>query len=128
VGGTFVQSLTTGAEIAKAASDAEAWGFPRVIRPSEIVEADWFRMGPVVFWFQHLPEVSTTYFVHIAVNPEARCRWGARRWLRWIEAYIHDQGGTEIGFIPADEGSEAAEEYLRRLGWDETPYGLARAV
>lgn len=127
MGDRLFQKLEAGDQIAKAARDAVAWGFPREVQPIEILQADWFRMGPsVVFWFEHYP-ISSTWFVHLAVAPEARRRWGQRRWLRWIEDYARSEGATEIGFVRA-VGCEQSEDYVRRLGWSETPYGLARVV
>lgn len=127
MGERLFRKLETGHAVAFASADAESWGFPRPVTPIELSEADWFRMGEsVVFWFEHYP-ISSTWFVHLAVEPSARGKWGVRRWLRWIEQYAHDQGASEIGFVRC-EGAEASEGYLRRLGWEDTSFGLARAV
>lgn len=119
--------LTDGAAIYAASLDAIAWGFPRPVEPVELTRADWF-IGPgMVFWFEHYP-ISSTYFVHIAVRPEARFGgWPARDWLKFIERYAASQGATELGFVTGEDFAEA-DRYLRRLGWVETPYGLAHPV
>jgi len=82
----------------------------------------------MVFWFEHYDEVSSTWFVHVAVAPEHHAgRWPVRRWLRFIAEYVASQGGTELGFVCGTEETDA-ERYLRRLGWRETEFGLCRPV
>ena len=127
MGAHQIHRLEYGEDVAKAAQDAESWGFPRSVEPAELSRADWFRIGStVVFWLDHLDTIPT-YFVHIAVKPSARRRWNVRGWLRWIEQYAATQGAEELGFIRCD-GSEHSEGYLRRLGWREVHYGLAKAL
>ncbi len=127
MGESLFKRLDGGAEIARAVSDAEAWGFPRSVQPREVAEADWFRLGPsVVFWFEHYAEVPI-YFVHIAVEPEARKRWPVRPWLRFIEQYARDAGADALGFVRC-EGSEQSDDYLRRLNWGETEYGRVKPL
>jgi len=124
VGERLFQKLETGDQIAQAAQEAEAWGFPRPVTPYELAGADWFRMGSlVVFWFEHY-SISPTWFVHLAVNPKARGHWGVRRWLKWIYQYAQSEGASELGFVRC-EGADASEGYLRRLGWRDTAYGLS---
>lgn len=119
----FVQ-LERGDQVARAAQDAESWGFPRPVSEQELEGADWWRMLPgVVFWFEHYG-ISPTHFVHLAVDPAARGRWGARRWIRWVYRYAASQGASAPGFVRC-QGSEQSERYLRRLDWQETHYGLS---
>lgn len=127
MGARLFTKLEDPQEILRAARDAVAWDFPRPVHDVEIDQADWFRYGDsVVFWFEHY-EISSTWFIHLAVSPEFRKRWGVSRWLRFIDNYAKGQGASEIGFVRCD-GSEHSENYLRRLGWVETDYGLARAL
>lgn len=122
-----VQVLSSDAEVALAAVDAESWGFPREVESVELDQADWFRLGEsVVFWFEHYA-VSPTYFVHVAAAPESRGRWPWRRWLRWIEHYARAQGAPEIGYVPHGDGARVGRA-LRALGWRVTAYGLCRPL
>lgn len=119
--------IDTGIEVYQAAHDALRWGFPRELHPIEYSDATWFRGPGLVFWFEQYP-TSPTCFVHVAVDPERRpARWPVRAWLRFIDRYGESVGATELGFVGGPEFSEAAG-YLSRLGWEPTPYGLARPL
>jgi hypothetical protein len=131
VGARLFSELSDEASILEAANNVAEWGYPRPVEQEEIEQADWFRYGDdVVFWFQHF-ENCLTWFVHLAVSPDGRKRaglyMGARRWLRFIYAYAKDQGAKELGFARC-AGAEATESHLRRLGWADTDYGLAREL
>ncbi len=131
VGARLFSELSDKSSILEAANDVAEWGYPRPVQQVEIDQADWFRYGEdVVFWFEHLATV-TTWFVHLAISPEGRKRaglyMGARRWLRFVYAYAKDQGAKELGFARC-AGAEATESHLRRLGWADTDYGLAREL
>lgn len=112
------RELRTDPDIAAAAAAAVAWGFPRLIEPYEIERGDWFAMGDSVVWWyepadERLPGLAV---VHLAVAPEARSRWPARRWLVAVELFAEVMGCDRVGFPPLG-GALRAVEYTLRAGW-----------
>ena len=120
--------LTDGASIYAASLLAREWGFPREVVPVELTQAEWFQGDGIVFWLEHYEPVTSTWFVHVAVDPERRpARWPVRRWIRFIERFAASHGASELGFVGCGTYGEA-EGYLRRLGWRDTSFGLAIPV
>lgn len=112
-----------------AASDAQAWGFPREILPPEISDSYWFRLGTgVVFWYERVPHTPDLW-IHLAIAPHLRSRWPVRTWVRESESIARKKGANCLRYLPfGDERDFPVVGYLTRIGWLVDEFGLFKSL